>query len=326
MNNNKIIKLFLIIVSVIGVVEMGVIPTSHLTTYNETMETTIIQILLPNKDVLNIQLKLYLFKNSSLANINNIDELESKLKTSQEPTMASYITEERKLKKDEDDEAPQETTTTTTETTTTEASSSSTEASSSSTEASSSSTEPTQESSSSTPPPANFQIYDEYDDLSSPSKQSFTPLNEEDGNNDNKDIKIPQGNNILNKTKVEYVHLLGSNVVSVNSISNNISSFNLTDDDITQLYHQNININLSNSDESNENNEITPEQVELGYYLKQIGKKNEEEKSAEEEDEPVQDRDYEPEAKMNPHELELWNYLYRQRVQNQSNKIYSPNL
>ncbi|XP_070074325.1 protein P54-like isoform X6 [Drosophila takahashii] len=210
MNNNKIIKLFLIIVSVIGVVEMGVIPTSHLTTYNETMETTIIQILLPNKDVLNIQLKLYLFKNSSLANINNIDELESKLKTSQEEptmasyiteerklkkdeddeapqatTMASYITEERKLKKDEDDEAPQETTTTTTETTTTEASSSSTEASSSSTEASSSSTEPTQESSSSTPPPANFQIYDEYDDLSSPSKQSFTPLNEEDGNNDN---------------------------------------------------------------------------------------------------------------------------------------------
>ncbi|XP_070069191.1 probable inactive serine/threonine-protein kinase DDB_G0274821 isoform X1 [Drosophila takahashii] len=152
-----------------------------------------------------------------------------------------------------------------TETTTTEALSS--------TEASSSSTEATEESSSSTPPPANFQIYDEYDDLSSPSKQSFTPLNEEDGNNDNKDIKIPQGNNILNKTKVEYVHLLGSNVVSVNSNSNNISSFNLTDDDITQLYHQNININLSNSDESNENNEITPEQVELGYYLKQIGKK-----------------------------------------------------
>ncbi|XP_070069773.1 uncharacterized protein [Drosophila takahashii] len=199
MNNNKIMKLFLIIVSVIGVVEMGVIPISHLTTYNETMETTIIQILLPNNDVLNIQLKLYLFKNSSLANINNIDELESKLKTSQEePTMASYITEERKLKKDEDDEAPQETTTktttttttetTTTETTTTEASSSSTttEASSSSTttEASSteasSSTEATEESSSSTPPPANFQIYDEYDDLSSPSKQSFTPLNEED--------------------------------------------------------------------------------------------------------------------------------------------------
>ncbi|XP_070075345.1 poly(A) polymerase-like isoform X2 [Drosophila takahashii] len=267
MNNNKIMKLFLIIVSVIGVVEMGVIPTSHLSTYNETMETTIIQILLPNNDVLNIQLKLYLFKNSSLANINNIDELESKLKTSQEePTMASYITEERKLKKDEDDEAPQETTTTTTttettttETTTTQASSSSTttEASSSSTttEASSteasSSTEATEESSSSTPPPANFQIYDEYDDLSSPSKQSFTPLNEEDGNNDN-DIKIPQGNKIINKTKVEYVHLLGSNVVSVNSISNNISSFNLTDDDITQLYHQNININLNNSDESNE--------------------------------------------------------------------------
>ncbi|XP_070074320.1 putative uncharacterized protein DDB_G0272516 isoform X2 [Drosophila takahashii] len=346
MNNNKIIKLFLIIVSVIGVVEMGVIPTSHLTTYNETMETTIIQILLPNKDVLNIQLKLYLFKNSSLANINNIDELESKLKTSQEPTMASYITEERKLKKDEDDEAPQETTTTTTtettttettttettttettttETTTKEASSSSTTTEASLTEASSS-TEATEESSSSTPPPANFQIYDEYDDLSSPSKQSFTPLNEEDGNNDNKDIKIPQGNKIINKTKVEYVHLLGSNVVSVNSISNNISSFNLTDDDITQLYHQNININLNNSDESNENNDITPEQVELGYYLKQMREKNEEEKSAEEEDEPVQDRDSEPEAKMNPHELELWNYLYRQRVQNQSNKIYSPNL
>ncbi|XP_070067750.1 zinc finger CCHC domain-containing protein 10-like isoform X2 [Drosophila takahashii] len=186
MNNNKIMKLFLIIVSVIGVVEMGVIPTSHLTTYNETMETTIIQILLPNNDVLNIQLKLYLFKNSSLANINNIDELESKLKTSQEePTMASYITEERKLKKDEDDEAPQETTTTTTttetttETTTTEASSSSTTTEASSTEASSS-TEATEESSSSTPPSANFQIYDEYDDLSSPSKQSFTPLNEED--------------------------------------------------------------------------------------------------------------------------------------------------
>ncbi|XP_070075824.1 protein P54-like isoform X2 [Drosophila takahashii] len=180
MKNNKIIKLFLIIVSVIGVVEMGVIPTSHLTTYNETMETTIIQILLPNNDVLNIQLKLYLFKNSSLANINNIDELESKLKTSQATTMASYITKERKLKKDEDDEAPQETTTTettTTETTTREASSS--------TEASSSSTEATEESSSSTPPPANFQIYDEYDDLSSPSKQSFTPLNEDDGNNDN---------------------------------------------------------------------------------------------------------------------------------------------
>ncbi|XP_070075516.1 protein P54-like isoform X2 [Drosophila takahashii] len=193
MNNNKIMKLFLIIVSVIGVVEMGVIPTSHLTKYNETMETTIIQILLPNNDVLNIQLKLYLFKNSSLANINNIDELESKLKTSQEePTMASYITEERKLKKDEDDEAPQETTTTettttettTTETTTTEASSSSTTTEASSTE-SSSSTEATEESSSSTPPPANFLIYDEYDDLSSPSKQSFTPLNEEDGNNDN---------------------------------------------------------------------------------------------------------------------------------------------
>ncbi|XP_070071059.1 uncharacterized protein [Drosophila takahashii] len=221
--------------------------------------------------------------------------------------MASNITEERKLKKDEDDEAPQETTTT--EATTTEATSSSTEATSSS-----------------TPPPANFQIYDEYNDLSSPSKQSLTPLNEEDGNNDNKDKKIPQGNKIINKTKVEYVHLLGSNVVSVNSISNNISSFNLTDDDITQLYHQNININLSNSDESIENNKITPEQVELGYYLKQIGKKNEEEKSAEEEDEPVQDRDSEPKAKMNPHELELWNYLYGQRVQNQSNKIYSPNL
>ncbi|XP_070070138.1 putative uncharacterized protein DDB_G0272516 isoform X1 [Drosophila takahashii] len=289
-------KLFLIIVSVIGVVEMGVIPTSHLTTYNETMETTIIQILLPNNDVLNIQLKLYLFKNSSLANINNIDELESKLKTSQEePTMASYITEERKLKKDEDDEAPQETTTTTTTTETTTTETTTTEASSSSTTTEASSTEATEESSSSTPPPANFQIYDEYDDLSSPSKQSFTPLNEEDGKNDNKDIKIPQGNKIINKTKVEYVHLLGSNVVSVNSISNNISSFNLTDDDITQLYHQNININLNNSDESDENNDITPEQVELGYYLKQIREKNEEEKSAEEEDEPVQDRDSEPE-------------------------------
>ncbi|XP_070067510.1 salivary glue protein Sgs-3-like isoform X2 [Drosophila takahashii] len=163
------------------------------------METTIIQILLPNNDVLNIQLKLYLFKNSSLANINNIDELESKLKTSQEATtMASYITEERKLKKDEDDEAPQETTTTTTETTTTETTTTettttettttettttettTTEASSSSTTTEASSTEATEESSSSTPPPANFQIYDEYDDLSSPSKQSFTPLNEED--------------------------------------------------------------------------------------------------------------------------------------------------
>ncbi|XP_070075327.1 uncharacterized protein [Drosophila takahashii] len=245
MNNNKIMKLFLIIVSVIGVVEMGVIPTSHLSTYNETMETTIIQILLPNNDVLNIQLKLYLFKKSSLANINNIDELESKLKTSQATTMASYITEERKLKKDEDDEAPQETTTTTTtettttettttettttettttettttettttettttettttettttETTTTETTTTettTTEASSSSTEASSSSTEAT-ESSSSTPQPANFQIYDEYDDLSSPSKQSFTPLNEEDGNNDN----VSEESKILNKTE-----------------------------------------------------------------------------------------------------------------------------
>ncbi|XP_070068037.1 uncharacterized protein [Drosophila takahashii] len=92
--------------------------------------------------------------------------------------MANNITEERKLKKDKDDEAPQETTTTEATSLSTEATTSSTEASSSSTEAKSSSTEST---SSSTPPPANFQIYDEYDDLSSPSKQSFMPLNEEDG-------------------------------------------------------------------------------------------------------------------------------------------------